>query len=70
MFGGLIPRFQGADSVLVAASMLSATVMPHALYLHSSLGNIGLLLLAASPQVMGDYANTGRGRWITTGPAP
>ena len=37
--GGLLPRFQGTDSVLVAASMLGATVMPHAVYLHSSLVN-------------------------------
>ncbi|MBM7026239.1 Nramp family divalent metal transporter [Clavibacter zhangzhiyongii] len=35
--GGLLPRFDGADSVLLAASMLGATVMPHAVYLHSSL---------------------------------
>ncbi|WP_100423475.1 Nramp family divalent metal transporter [Sediminihabitans luteus] len=37
MLGGLVPRFDGADSVLLAASMLGATVMPHAIYLHSSL---------------------------------
>jgi manganese transport protein len=37
MIGGLVPRFQGADSLLLAASMLGATVMPHAVYLHSSL---------------------------------
>ena len=35
--GGLAPRFDGADSVLLAAGMLGATVMPHAIYLHSSL---------------------------------
>ncbi|MER7877172.1 Nramp family divalent metal transporter [Streptomyces solisilvae] len=34
---GLIPRFAGADSVLLAAGMLGATVMPHAVYLHSAL---------------------------------
>ncbi len=34
---GLVPRFQGSQSVLLAASMLGATVMPHAIYLHSSL---------------------------------
>jgi manganese transport protein len=34
---GLVPRFQGAGSVLLAASMLGATVMPHAIYLHSAL---------------------------------
>jgi len=36
-FAGLIPRLQGSGSLLVAASMLGATVMPHAIYLHSSL---------------------------------
>ena len=34
---GLVPRFEGTDTVLLAASMLGATVMPHAIYLHSSL---------------------------------
>lgn len=34
---GLIPRFQGPGSVLLAASMLGATVMPHAIYVHSAL---------------------------------
>jgi manganese transport protein len=35
--GGLLPRFDGTDSVLLAASMLGATVMPHAIYVHSAL---------------------------------
>ncbi|MGA5463399.1 Nramp family divalent metal transporter [Mycobacterium sp. NPDC050041] len=35
--GGLIPRFDGAESVLLATAMLGATVMPHAVYLHSGL---------------------------------
>ncbi|MGV8977195.1 MAG: Nramp family divalent metal transporter [Cellulomonas sp.] len=34
---GLVPRFQGSETVLLAAGMLGATVMPHAIYLHSSL---------------------------------
>ncbi|MGV0577481.1 Nramp family divalent metal transporter [Mycolicibacterium elephantis] len=34
---GLLPRFAGAESVLLAAAMLGATVMPHAVYLHSGL---------------------------------
>ncbi|WP_143695081.1 Nramp family divalent metal transporter [Williamsia sp. 1135] len=34
---GLIPRFEGAESVMLAAAMLGATVMPHAVYLHSGL---------------------------------
>lgn len=34
---GLVPRFQGSETVLLAASMLGATVMPHAIYVHSAL---------------------------------
>jgi manganese transport protein len=34
---GLIPSFAGTDSVLIATGMLGATVMPHAIFLHSAL---------------------------------
>ena len=34
---GLLPRLEGADSVLLAASILGATIMPHAIYAHSAL---------------------------------
>jgi len=34
---GLVPQFDGTESVLLAASILGATVMPHAIYAHSSL---------------------------------
>jgi len=34
---GLVPRFDGVQSVLLATAMLGATVMPHAVYLHSGL---------------------------------
>ncbi|MDT3344998.1 Nramp family divalent metal transporter [Microbacterium aquilitoris] len=34
---GLLPRFEGTGSVLLAASILGATIMPHAIYAHSSL---------------------------------
>jgi manganese transport protein len=34
---GLVPRFEGTDSVLLAASVLGATIMPHAIYAHSAL---------------------------------
>ncbi|MCQ1985925.1 MULTISPECIES: Nramp family divalent metal transporter [unclassified Arthrobacter] len=34
---GLVPRFEGSESVLLAASILGATVMPHAIYAHSAL---------------------------------
>ncbi|BBZ12319.1 Nramp family divalent metal transporter [Mycobacterium branderi] len=37
VLGGLLPRFRGTESVLLAAAMLGATVMPHAVYLHSGL---------------------------------
>ncbi|MGX1723123.1 Nramp family divalent metal transporter, partial [Bacillus haynesii] len=35
--GMFVPRFDGADSILLAAGILGATVMPHAIYLHSAL---------------------------------
>src|SRR5262249_48642294 len=34
---GLVPRFRGTETVLLAAAILGATVMPHAVYLHSGL---------------------------------
>ncbi len=37
VLAGLIPRFEGPDTVLLASSMLGATVMPHVIYLHSAL---------------------------------
>jgi manganese transport protein len=37
VIGGLLPRFQGTESVLLAAAILGATVMPHAVYMHSGL---------------------------------
>jgi len=37
VLGGLVPRFEGTDSVLLAASILGATIMPHAIYAHSAL---------------------------------
>jgi manganese transport protein len=36
---GLVPRFHGSGSVLLAAGMVGATVMPHAIYLHSGLAD-------------------------------
>ncbi|MFF3566818.1 Nramp family divalent metal transporter [Nocardia jiangxiensis] len=35
--GGLVPRFQDTNSVLLAAAMIGATVMPHVIYLHSGM---------------------------------
>ncbi|MGI5241016.1 Nramp family divalent metal transporter [Dactylosporangium sp. CA-139066] len=35
--GGLVPRLDGAQSALLAMGIVGATVMPHAIYLHSAL---------------------------------
>lgn len=35
--GGLIPRFDGTESVLLAVGIIGATIMPHAIYAHSAL---------------------------------
>lgn len=35
--GGLVPSFDGTDSILIAVGILGATVMPHVVYLHSAL---------------------------------
>jgi manganese transport protein len=37
VIGGLVPRFHGKESLLLAAAILGATVMPHAVYLHSGM---------------------------------
>ncbi|GAA4380287.1 Nramp family divalent metal transporter [Agromyces bauzanensis] len=37
LFAGLVPRFADTNSVLLAASILGATIMPHAIYAHSAL---------------------------------
>ncbi|WP_163506716.1 Nramp family divalent metal transporter [Fodinicola acaciae] len=38
--GGLVPSFGGTQGVLLAVGIIGATVMPHAIYLHSSLTKI------------------------------
>lgn len=37
LLAGLVPRFADSGSVLLAASILGATIMPHAIYAHSAL---------------------------------
>lgn len=54
--GGLVPRFAGTETLLLAASMLGATVMPHAIYLHSALAR----------DRHGSTANPGRIRRLLT----
>jgi manganese transport protein len=36
VLGGLVPRLAGPESLVLAASILGATVMPHAIYAHSA----------------------------------
>lgn len=35
--GGLVPRFDGQETLLLATAMIGATIMPHVVYLHSAL---------------------------------
>ena len=44
---GLVPRFEGTGSVLLAASILGATIMPHAIYAHSALARDRFAPIAA-----------------------
>ncbi|MRR58320.1 MAG: divalent metal cation transporter [Deltaproteobacteria bacterium] len=37
LFHAVVPRFSGTESVLLAVGILGATVMPHAIFLHSAL---------------------------------
>jgi manganese transport protein len=37
LYHAVVPQFSGAESVLLASGILGATVMPHAIFLHSSL---------------------------------
>ncbi|MFE7845705.1 Nramp family divalent metal transporter [Microbacterium sp. NPDC057407] len=50
---GLVPRFDDAASVLLAASILGATIMPHAIYAHSALAR-DRFAPSARPTAFGD----------------
>ncbi len=47
---GLVPRFDGTGSVLLAASILGATIMPHAIYAHSALARDRFGRVAPGPR--------------------
>ncbi|MCU1437199.1 MAG: mntH [Naasia sp.] len=51
---GLVPRFEDSGSVLLAASILGATVMPHAIYAHSALtrDRFGTVAVADRPRLL------------------
>lgn len=58
---GLVPRFEDTGSVLLAASILGATIMPHAIYAHSSLARDRFGAAPSSPNETGtDAAETAR----------
>ncbi|HYH26892.1 MAG TPA: Nramp family divalent metal transporter [Blastococcus sp.] len=48
--GGMVPTFDGPDSIVLAAGILGATVMPHVIYVHSAL----------TPGRYGDVVTAGR----------
>lgn len=58
--GGLVPRFEDTGSVLLAASILGATIMPHAIYAHSSLARDRFG--ATAPHAPDEAARTEAGR--------
>jgi manganese transport protein len=37
LVGAFVPKFQGRESIMLATGILGATVMPHAIFLHSAL---------------------------------
>ncbi len=37
LYHAVVPQFQGPESILLATGILGATVMPHAIFLHSAL---------------------------------
>jgi manganese transport protein len=47
---GLVPRFEDSGSVLLAASIMGATVLPHAIYAHSALTRDRFGLVAEGPE--------------------
>ncbi|MGY1746263.1 Nramp family divalent metal transporter [Blastococcus sp. SYSU D00695] len=48
--GGMVPSFEGPDSLVLATGILGATVMPHVIYVHSAL----------TPGRYGDVVTAGR----------
>ncbi|MFD5226137.1 Nramp family divalent metal transporter [Microbacterium sp. NPDC058342] len=62
---GMLPRFVDSGSVLLAASILGATIMPHAIYAHSALARdrFGGTADASAPSIRRVLAAT---RWDVT----
>ena len=67
---GLIPRFDGTDSILLAVGILGATVMPHVVYLHSALTQprgSRPRTTARSASCCASSASTSCSRWASPG---
>ncbi len=54
MFHAVVPQFSGPESVLLASGILGATVMPHAIFLHSALTQ-GRIVVKDQPRLRGLY---------------
>jgi manganese transport protein len=48
MYHAVVPQFSGAESVVLATGIVGATVMPHAIYLHSALTQNRIVVREAS----------------------
>ena len=66
---GLVPGFEGTDSVLLATGILGATVMPHVIYLHSALTQRRIVTTRPrrSAACCASSASTSRSRWGSPG---
>ncbi len=54
MYHAVVPQFSGSESVLLASGILGATVMPHAIFLHSALTQ-GRIVVKDQTQLRGLY---------------
>jgi len=54
MYHAVVPQFSGSESVLLASGILGATVMPHAIFLHSALTQ-GRIVVRDKTQLQGLY---------------
>ena len=50
LFHAVVPQFSGTESVVLAAGILGATVMPHAIFLHSALTQ-GRIVVRDAPRM-------------------
>ena len=66
LLAGMVPRFVDTGSVLLAASILGATIMPHAIYAHSALARDRFAPTPPAQQSR-NAANPAQKRQIATG---